>query len=161
MCVAFYMEGWRGTAATTTIFIAASITDWLDGYLARKVTTYYYYTLLSNSTFLIVILQLMQMKLKSSFGAFLDPVADKVFLVFPLHLTHIFTWRIWVSFFVSNFVICVQLKFFSECKIIYVECSLWLLLHWSYCALDLWMLVCLDKHRGYSQYLQLPSLEER
>ena len=41
----------------TTIFIFAAVTDWLDGYLARR---------------------LNQM---SAFGAFLDPVADKLFVV--------------------------------------------------------------------------------
>jgi CDP-diacylglycerol--glycerol-3-phosphate 3-phosphatidyltransferase/cardiolipin synthase len=40
----------------TAVFIFAGITDWLDGYLARK---------------------LNQM---SAFGAFLDPVADKLFM---------------------------------------------------------------------------------
>lgn len=39
---------------SATVFLAASITDWLDGYLARK------------------------MKLATVFGAFLDPVADKI-----------------------------------------------------------------------------------
>ncbi|CAH8267710.1 unnamed protein product [Arabidopsis lyrata] len=50
----FYVDSWWGTTATTSIFIAAAITDWLDGYLARK------------------------MRLGSAFGAFLDPVADKI-----------------------------------------------------------------------------------
>jgi len=43
--------------AATSIFIFAAVTDWLDGYLARR---------------------LNQM---SAFGAFLDPVADKLFVV--------------------------------------------------------------------------------
>ncbi|KAI9118681.1 hypothetical protein K1719_010126 [Acacia pycnantha] len=58
----FYMDGWQGTAVTTGIFIAAAVTDWLDGYLARK------------------------MKLKSTFGAFLDPVADKLMVATTLVL---------------------------------------------------------------------------
>jgi cardiolipin synthase len=43
--------------AATVVFILAAITDWLDGYLARR---------------------LNQM---SAFGAFLDPVADKLIVV--------------------------------------------------------------------------------
>ncbi|WZZ35393.1 hypothetical protein YC2023_018794 [Brassica napus] len=33
---AFYVDCWWGTTATTSNFVAEAITDWLDGYLARK-----------------------------------------------------------------------------------------------------------------------------
>ncbi|THG13354.1 hypothetical protein TEA_027504 [Camellia sinensis var. sinensis] len=59
---AFYVNSWWGTTATTSIFIAAAITDWLDGYIARK------------------------MRLGSAFGAFLDPVADKLMVAATLVL---------------------------------------------------------------------------
>ncbi|XP_077237832.1 cardiolipin synthase (CMP-forming)-like [Tasmannia lanceolata] len=58
----FYMNGWWATTATTSIFIAAAITDWLDGYIARK------------------------MRLGTAFGAFLDPVADKLMVAATLVL---------------------------------------------------------------------------
>ncbi|XP_050385934.1 CDP-diacylglycerol--glycerol-3-phosphate 3-phosphatidyltransferase 2 [Argentina anserina] len=58
----FYVDSWLGKTATTSIFIIAAITDWLDGYLARK------------------------MRLGSAFGAFLDPVADKLMVAATLVL---------------------------------------------------------------------------
>ncbi|WCJ19430.1 CDP-diacylglycerol--glycerol-3-phosphate 3-phosphatidyltransferase 2 [Euphorbia peplus] len=58
----FYLDTWSGRTATTVIFIAAAVTDWLDGYLARK------------------------MGLGSAFGAFLDPVADKLMVAATLVL---------------------------------------------------------------------------
>ena len=49
-----WLAGRSKNLIATVLFIVAAITDWLDGYLARK---------------------LNQM---SAFGAFLDPVADKL-----------------------------------------------------------------------------------
>jgi len=59
--VFYFPENWlsfeRQNVAATAIFIVAAVTDWLDGYLARKL----------NQT--------------SAFGAFFDPVADKLVVV--------------------------------------------------------------------------------
>lgn len=45
------MDGWWATTATTSIFIAAAITDWLDGYIARKVRTGIYLSYCSWTVF--------------------------------------------------------------------------------------------------------------
>lgn len=60
LVVAFYLPyGWANVAAVT-VFILAGVTDWLDGWIARR------YGLTSN------------------FGAFLDPVADKLMVTVAL-----------------------------------------------------------------------------
>lgn len=41
--LAFYVDNWWGRTATTGIFIAAAVTDWLDGYIARKVCLFFSY----------------------------------------------------------------------------------------------------------------------
>jgi CDP-diacylglycerol--glycerol-3-phosphate 3-phosphatidyltransferase len=58
----FFLPGWWAKVFTTAIFVAAAVTDWLDGYLARRL----------NQT--------------SPFGAFLDPVADKLIVAAALVL---------------------------------------------------------------------------
>ncbi|MBT4331557.1 MAG: CDP-diacylglycerol--glycerol-3-phosphate 3-phosphatidyltransferase [Gammaproteobacteria bacterium] len=60
--VAFYLPMEWGRSAAALIFVLAGVTDWLDGYLARK----------WDQT--------------SPFGAFLDPVADKLMVAAALLL---------------------------------------------------------------------------
>ncbi|MGN6111620.1 MAG: CDP-diacylglycerol--glycerol-3-phosphate 3-phosphatidyltransferase [Luteimonas sp.] len=62
LAVVFYLPyGWTNFA-TAAVFIAASLTDWLDGWIARRYAQY------------------------SDFGAFLDPVADKLMVSTALFL---------------------------------------------------------------------------
>ena len=58
----FYLPYAWSSLIAAMIFVFAAITDWLDGYLARR------------------------MGLMSSFGAFLDPVADKLMVATALVL---------------------------------------------------------------------------
>lgn len=60
--VFYYIPSNWGFLVTTGIFVFACLTDWLDGYLARK------------------------LRQESTFGAFLDPVADKLIVVVALVL---------------------------------------------------------------------------
>ena len=62
LAVIFYLPWQYSNGACMLIFLAAGITDWLDGYLARK------------------------MQLETPFGAFLDPVADKLMVAIVLVL---------------------------------------------------------------------------
>lgn len=55
-----WMSGPEKNAAATVVFVVAALTDWLDGWLARR------------------------WKQTSSFGAFLDPVADKLMVTAAL-----------------------------------------------------------------------------
>jgi CDP-diacylglycerol--glycerol-3-phosphate 3-phosphatidyltransferase/cardiolipin synthase len=55
-----WLSSWHQNLIATVLFIAAAITDWLDGYFARRL----------NQT--------------SAFGEFLDPVADKLMIAAAL-----------------------------------------------------------------------------
>jgi CDP-diacylglycerol--glycerol-3-phosphate 3-phosphatidyltransferase len=62
MVAVFYMPFPGHNITAAIVFVLAAITDWLDGYLARR------------------------MNLTSAFGAFLDPVADKLMVAVTLFL---------------------------------------------------------------------------
>ncbi|TPG10309.1 CDP-diacylglycerol--glycerol-3-phosphate 3-phosphatidyltransferase [Rhodanobacter glycinis] len=62
MVMAFYLPFPGHNITAAIVFVLAAFTDWLDGYLARR------------------------MNLTSAFGAFLDPVADKLMVAVTLFL---------------------------------------------------------------------------
>lgn len=62
MVAVFYLPFPGHNITAAIVFVLAALTDWLDGYLARR------------------------MKLTSAFGAFLDPVADKLMVAVTLFL---------------------------------------------------------------------------
>lgn len=62
MVAVFYLPFPGHNITAAIVFVLAAITDWLDGYLARR------------------------MNLTSAFGAFLDPVADKLMVAVTLFL---------------------------------------------------------------------------
>lgn len=73
LIICFYLPFTWSPFVTTLIFFIASITDWLDGYLARK------------------------WKQTTRFGAFLDPVADKVIVAAALVLVVEYQHSWWVT----------------------------------------------------------------
>lgn len=62
MVVVFYLPFRGHNITAAVVFVLAAVTDWLDGYLARR------------------------LNLTSAFGAFLDPVADKLMVAVTLFL---------------------------------------------------------------------------
>ena len=62
LVVVYYLDYRWTNIAATAIFVFASLTDWLDGWIARRYGQY------------------------SAFGAFLDPVADKLMVATALFL---------------------------------------------------------------------------
>ncbi len=62
MVVVFYAPFHGSNVAAALVFLAAAITDWLDGFIARRYN------------------------MGSAFGAFLDPVADKLMVAVTLFL---------------------------------------------------------------------------
>lgn len=62
MVLVFYLPFHGHNITAAIVFLLAAITDWLDGFLARR------------------------MNLTSAFGAFLDPVADKLMVAVTLFL---------------------------------------------------------------------------
>jgi CDP-diacylglycerol--glycerol-3-phosphate 3-phosphatidyltransferase len=77
LVVVYYLDYRWTNLAAVLIFIGASLTDWLDGWIARRYGLY------------------------SAFGAFLDPVADKLMVAVALVITVQYHHTVWMALWAS------------------------------------------------------------
>ena len=77
LVIVYYLDYRWTNVAATAIFAFASITDWLDGWIARRYQQY------------------------SAFGAFLDPVADKLMVSTALVITVQHHHTVWMALWAS------------------------------------------------------------
>jgi CDP-diacylglycerol--glycerol-3-phosphate 3-phosphatidyltransferase len=77
LVIVYYLDYRWTNIAATAIFAFASITDWLDGWIARRWNQY------------------------SAFGAFLDPVADKLMVSTALVITVEHHHTVWMALWAS------------------------------------------------------------
>ncbi len=77
LVVVYYLDYRWTNVAATAIFVFASLTDWLDGWIARRWHQY------------------------SAFGAFLDPVADKLMIATALVITVQYHHTVWMALWAS------------------------------------------------------------
>ncbi|WP_240126205.1 CDP-diacylglycerol--glycerol-3-phosphate 3-phosphatidyltransferase [Thermomonas alba] len=73
----YYLDVRWSNLAATVVFVAASLTDWLDGWIARRYRMF------------------------SRFGAFLDPVADKLMVSTALVITVQHHHTVWMALWAS------------------------------------------------------------
>jgi CDP-diacylglycerol--glycerol-3-phosphate 3-phosphatidyltransferase len=77
LVIVYYLDYRWTNIAATAIFVFASLTDWLDGWIARRWNQY------------------------SAFGAFLDPVADKLMVSTALVITVEHHHTVWMALWAS------------------------------------------------------------
>ena len=77
LVVMYYLEYRWSNVAATAVFVAAAATDWLDGWIARRYRQF------------------------SKFGAFLDPVADKLMVSTALVITVQYHHTVWMALWAS------------------------------------------------------------
>ena len=77
LVIVYYLDYRWANVAATAIFVFASLTDWLDGWIARRWNQF------------------------SAFGAFLDPVADKLMVSTALVITVEHHHTVWMALWAS------------------------------------------------------------